>query len=337
MSKTPNRDNILEQFILLKKQIILDIDFSNNSNERTKNMFRLKSIEKVIKQFEKYDKEILDSNELKDIDGIGKGTLLRIDEILKTGKLKEVKITGKYEQYLNFIGELEEVFGIGRKKAYELFKEHNIKTIEELKDKVKNKEIDLPENIIKGLYYVDKIKLNIPRETIKKLNDILLLNLLKIDDKLEGIVCGSYRREKKTSNDIDFIITHPELKTQNDISNSNLKYLELFVKKLKENKIIETSLTSDSVKTKYMGICNFDNIMIRIDIRYIPFESYHYAMLYFTGSKDFNTKMRNVAISMNYKLNEYGLYDENKIKIDANSEKDIFDILGMEYLPPNKR
>ena len=60
--------------------------------------------------------------ELKEMKGIGKGTIDRINEIIKTGKLKEIKITNENSGYLKTIEEMEKIFGIGRKTAYELFK-----------------------------------------------------------------------------------------------------------------------------------------------------------------------------------------------------------------------
>jgi DNA polymerase/3'-5' exonuclease PolX len=343
--KISNNENIIEQFKLLQKQIQYDIDFSSknvDSKQKTINMFRLRSVAKVIKQLEKYikennNKEIKSSSDLKNIEGIGKNSLIRIDEILKTGKLSEVKITQETEKYLKFINELEEVIGIGRKKAYDLFKNYNIKSIDELKEKHKKGEIELPNNIIKGLSYVDKIKENIPREHIEELEEILLNTTLEISPKLYGIICGSYRRMKQTSNDIDIIIVHSDMRTKKDIETSKINYLELFIKKLKEKKIIVDSLTSESVPTKYMGICNLKNVLRRIDIRYIAHESYYPAILYFTGSKELNTKMRNIALTMDYTLNEYGLFDENNKLIHVNSEEEIFEHLGMEYLSPEKR
>jgi DNA polymerase/3'-5' exonuclease PolX len=332
-----NKELIISQFKLFQKQIQIDIDFSNSAKKKTINMFRLRSVAKVIKQLEKYDKEIISSDQLSNIEGIGKHSLKRIDEILKTGKLSEVKITDNTEKYLKFIAELEEVIGIGRKKAYDLFKNHNITSIKELKEKYKNKELDLPNNIIKGLKYIDKIKENIPRKDIENLEKILLDVTLEIDPKLYGIVCGSYRRMKQTSNDIDFIIVHSDLKTKKDVEIHKKNYLEIFISKLKKRNIIVDSLTSESVKTKYMGICNLSGVLRRIDIRYIPYNCYYSAILYFTGSKDLNTKMRQIALTMDYTLNEYGLFDENEKEIKVSSEREIFEHLGLEYLTPDKR
>jgi DNA polymerase/3'-5' exonuclease PolX len=88
-----------------------------------------------------------------------------------------------------------------------------------------------------------------------------------------------------------------------------------------------------------MGFCRLNNNtpIRRLDIRFIPYESYYYAQLYFTGPKDFNRKMRQVALDMGYTLNEYGLYDEKGKSFVVKSEKEIFELLNMEYLSPNLR
>ena len=86
-----------------------------------------------------------------------------------------------------------------------------------------------------------------------------------------------------------------------------------------------------------MGICKLqNNELFRIDIRFIPYSSFYSAILYFTGSKDFNKKMRQVAINLGYTLNEYGLFNKKK-QFSVNSEKDIFDYLGLEYIKPSER
>lgn len=330
--------NLIDQFALFVEQIKLDIDFSSGKIQM-KNMYRLKAVQKVLSVIESYDKKITSSNQLKGIRGIGIKSLTRIDEILKTGKLSEVKIGEESLKYLRQIEKLEEVYGIGRKKAYELFKKHSVTSIEDLQKKYNSGELKLPDNIIKGLKYVNKIKEKIPRDDITKINDILKDTLFSIDHMLFGLICGSYRREKITSNDVDFIIVHTELATHSDIKQSKINYLNKFITKLKKNGLIVESLTSDDVPTKYMGIGKLpNNELFRIDIRFVPYESFYPAILYFTGSRDFNKKMRQIAINLNYTLNEYGLFDNQTKKTKlVSSEKDIFDLLGMEYLQPKDR
>ena len=333
-----DKSKIIIEFKKLQEQIIFDID---NSNGRIKlvNQYRLKSIKVALNIIEKYNKSIIKLNDLDDIikiKGIGQGTIDRIKEIILTGKLSEVKITKDDKQYLKMIEELEEIYGIGRNTAYKLFKEYKIKSIDELIKKVNNNEIKVSDNIKIGLKYVNKLDTNIPRQDISDFHEYILDLLLQIDINLFGTICGSYRRLKPTSGDIDLIIIHQDYKKIEDKIKVN--YLDIIVQELIKKNIIIESLTRTDVKTKYMGIFKWNNSKPRrIDIRFIPTQSYYSAILYFTGSKDFNKNMRLIAISHNYTLNEYGLYNENKKIFKINSEKDIFDILGMEYITPDKR
>ena len=83
----------------------------------------------------------------------------------------------------------------------------------------------------------------------------------------------------------------------------------------------------------YKGYINFKNNIYRIDIICVKFENYYTALLYFTGSFEFNINMRQIAKKNNYLLNRYGLYFQNK-KIKINSEKDIFNVLKVKYIMP---
>jgi DNA polymerase beta len=333
-----DKSKILNEFKKLQEQIIFDID---NTTGKIKliNQYRLKSITTAIKSIEKYNKnqiKLSDIDELIKIKGVGKGTIRRIIEIIETGKLNEIKITKDDKIYLKMIEDLEDIYGIGRITAYKLFKQYKIKSIDEFIKRVNSKEISVSDNIKIGLKYVNKLDTNIPRYEIDVFKEYILNILLEIDPKLFGTVCGSYRRLKETSGDVDLIIVHTDYKHLND--KIKLNYIDIFITHLIKNNIIIESLTKTNVKTKYMGIFKWKNSKPRrIDVRFIPYESYYSAILYFTGSKDFNKNMRLNAIAQNYTLNEYGLFDENNKLIKVNSEKDIFDILGMEYITPDKR
>lgn len=327
---------IIDQFNLLIKQILIDIDYSSGKKQMI-HMFRLRSIKIALKAIQEFPSIITSSNDLKGIKGIGKGTLDRVDEIIKTGKLSEIKVSTKEKENLELIEKLEDVFGIGRKMAYELFTKHNIKTIDDLKKQYKDGTITLPDTIVKGLKYIDLIKDNIPRDEIDEAYKQISKVVSDIDTNLLVTICGSYRRLSPTSGDIDMLVVHPKVLTKKKSENS--KWLYKVISNLKQHGLIIDSLTGDDVPTKYMGLfkLNKNTPIRRIDIRFIPYESYYTAILYFTGSKDFNRKMRRVAIDMGYTLNEYALLDENDKMIKVNSEKEIFDILGMEYITPDKR
>lgn len=326
---------IIDNFRLLIKQIKLDMN-NTHGKESIKHSFRLESIKRVLKIVEQFPKEIRSVDDVKDIKGIGKGSLRRIEEILKTGKLKEIKIKDFETDYLQSINNLVKVFGIGQKRAHELVMKHDIKDIKDLKRLHKEKKIDLPDNILKGMKYVDKTKTGIPREEIDKIFVYLINRALLFDRDLNIIICGSYRRKKPKSNDIDVLMFHNDISSKTQAESSDI--MTNFIKQLLKDRFIVDNYTSYDVPTKFMGLCRYGKSPIRrIDIRLIPTFSIHAAMLYFTGSGDFNKKMRRVAMDMKYTLNEYGLLDKNGRYMNVNSEKDIFDMLGMEYLPPELR
>lgn len=328
-------EKIIKWFKLLLKQLQFYNDVKTGK-EKLVYSFKINSIKKSLDIIKKIDFEIKDGNELKDIKGVGAGTIRRINEIIKTGKLSEVKDADISGTHLEYVEDLMKIFGIGRTKAYELYTKYDIKNIKELKKAIKNKKIKLPENIMKGIKYVDKINTIIPRKEIDEINKYLLKHIIKIDPNMSLIICGSYRREKKTSGDIDIIISHPELKTKKDSEKSDL--LQKFITKLEKDKFIVENFTSKNVLTKYMGICKYKNNPIRrIDMRLIPQESYYTAILYFTGSAQHNIKLRRIAISMDYTLNEYALLDNKRKPFKIKSEKDIFEKLNLEYIQPKYR
>ena len=318
---------IIEEFTSLLEQIKFDID-NTTGKKKIINTFRFKSITTALNEIKKINKSNISISDLQNIKGVGKGTIDRVKEIMQKGKLSEVKLTLHDKKFLEYLNELDEVYGIGRITAYKLLKEHNIKSIDDLKNKINSKEIVVSDIVMKGLKYAGKIDTKIPRSDIHLIKDYLLNILFELDYNLFGTICGSYRRLKETSGDIDMII----------INNKNNKnhIIRDFVDILTQNKFIVESLTTPDTPTKYMGIFKWGDKLRRIDIRYIPKESYYYALLYFTGPAEFNRKMRNIAISLNYTLNEYGLYHDKKI-IHVNSEKEIFDKLNMHYLTPDKR
>jgi DNA polymerase/3'-5' exonuclease PolX len=332
----PFNSEIIKWFELLIKQLEFYVDVKTGKDKLVYS-YKLKSIKKALNVIKKINYKIKSGSQIKEYDGIGKGTIERIDEILNTGKLSEVKEADISGTHLLYVDDLMKIFGIGRTKAYELYTKHGIKSIKDLKDAFKRGNVELPESIVKGLRYVDKIKNKIPRSEMDEIYTFLIRAGIEYDNNMDVRICGSYRREKDTSNDIDIIISHPDIKTRSDADNSNM--LRGFIEFLKKKKFIIDSLTSDKVPTKYMGVCKLSNkhLLRRIDVRFIAQESYYTAILYFTGSDEFNKRMRSVALTMGYTLNEYRLLNNENIALPVNSEQDVFNYLNMEYLVPSER
>ena len=332
-----NKD-IIRWFTMLVKQLRVIVG-TKTGKEKLVYTFKLDSISRALDTIKKLNFEIKDGNDIKHLPRIGKGTVDRINEIIKTGKLSEINqelISGTYVEYMN---ELEKVFGIGHKKAHELYTTYNIKSVNELLHAYKQGTLSLPTYIVKGLKYYDQIEGKIQKDEMDKIYSILIRTGIKVDPNMDVRVCGSYRRQKKEMNDIDAIISHPDIVTMEDVKKSDL--LKTFVLRLFQDKFMVDALTSINVSTKFMGVCRLKygstDPLRRIDLRFIPDSSYYTALLYFTGSKNFNRKMRSIAIDFGYMLNEYALLDANKIPFKISSEKQIFDLLNMEYIQPDKR
>jgi DNA polymerase/3'-5' exonuclease PolX len=341
---------IINEFERLIAFVNEELDKSQMEKDKkiiTTNQFRLRQLKNVLSILKKYPKKITLENykELLEIKGIGKGSIDRIKEILEKGYLVEIeKFKDQNKEKKKAIEDLENVVGIGHTKALELFN-NGIKSVNDLKKKIKKGEIEVNEKIELGLKYYGKFEGNIPRKEIDKMYKIFIDVFKKINENLkenEQFIfefCGSYRREKPTSNDIDILIS------KKGNLNEKINYLLNIIKLLKEpikkndNKpLLIDDMTNKDIHTKYMGFCKFKkNPPRRMDIRFVPFESWYSALLYFTGSADLNKIMRNIAKTKKLKLSEYGLFNEKDQKIPINSEKDFFQALDMKYLEPKNR
>lgn len=332
-------NSILNEFNNLIYQInyILN-NFDLSDKEKFKNEYRLKSLTNSLNIIKKFNKSLKNNNnliELSKIRGIGKGTIGRIKEINTTGKLSEIIINKNTQKYFN---NLIKIYGIGPKFAFKLLKQ-NIKSIDDLKQAIKNNKIKITNNIKLGIKYYNKIQENNKRSIIKKHKLILKSTLNKVikDNNLSTRdlfikLCGSYRRKSNYINDIDCLLV------VNNLNNKNKNWLSIYVNELKKVNYIVDSLTNKQ-KEKYMGfVKNVNNTVIRLDIQLIDYNRYPFALLYFTGNKYFNLFIRNKAKNQGYKLNEFGLYKNNKQIIqNIKSEKDIFEFLNLKYLkPPNR-
>lgn len=288
-------------------------------------IFKINAITNIIKIIKMYPKEIKSGDELKDIKGVGKGSIEKINEIIKTGTLSYLH--NNLNNNNNVINELTEVIGIGTVIAQKLIQKYKIKSLSDLIKRVNNREIKVNDKILLGLKYAGKFKGNIPRQHIDNIQEYLKQFNQNI------IICGSYRRGLNFSSDIDVLLYSPYLSTMDDVKKSNM--LSDYVKLLTKKKLIVDNITNNSI-TKYMGFIKWENIIRRIDIRLIPYESIYSALVYFTGSYELNRIMRKKAKDLGYKLNEYGLYKNDKF-IYIKSEKELFKKLDMKYLKPIER
>jgi DNA polymerase/3'-5' exonuclease PolX len=314
---------------------------SSTGDEKRKNQFRVTQFKKALSSIRAYPDEITSGKQAKELPGIGKGIADRIDEILHTRTLSELSVVKQIDQQTKVINELTTVTGIGESNAKK-FVEMGVTGLDDLIGKVSAGQVKLTHHMQVGLKYHQAFQQKIPFAEIAEMGQVLQSCVHQIYPEVMVEICGSHRRRKDLSGDIDVLMTAPSIMTENDLITSQVHHLKDIVKALKGVGFIIDDLTSQG-DTKYMGVCVHPKVGIgrRIDIRLVTFDSFYPAILYFTGSMMLNKLMRTVALKKNYTLNEYGLYHtvngEKDTKVIVNSEKEIFDMLDLLYLEPHQR
>ena len=284
--------------------------------------FRARAYQKAQETIMSYPEDITNPSQLKGLPGIGDTIMEKLNEYVQTGTLAVLE-----REKTNPINILTDVYGIGPKKAKELV-EKGITTIEQLR----SRQDELLNDIQKvGLKYYEQILERIPRSEIEEYKQVFT-NAFSRDPNSKYEIVGSYRRGAQTSGDIDVIIT----------SNSASVYKN-FIDELIKQKVIIHVLSRGLSKTLVIAKLPGNNVARRVDFLYSPPEEFPFAILYFTGSKAFNTVMRQKAVEQGYTLNEHGLsLMENKVKgqkVDQSFENEqaIFDFLKLEYKTPIER
>ena len=315
-------------------------------------VFRSLAYVKAINELKKYmasenAQPINSAHELKSLNlpNIGKTILEKYEEFLKTGTLEAIT-----KEKNNPINIFTNIYDIGPVKANELV---NIKKIINL-DQLRERQNELQENKLPllnnkqqiGLKYYNDLLKRIPRSEINEFKLLLhtnfketLLENNELEENHKFEIAGSYRRGAENSGDIDLIFT----------SYNNKKMLQKFIEKLRSKNIVLEILSNGQTKSLTIGkLLKETSIPRRIDFLYAPQEEYAFTLLYFTGSKDFNTAMRHHVLNLNLTMNEHGLFKlSNSLKvktkqekiqnIEFKTEKQIFDFLCMEYKEPQER
>jgi NAD-dependent DNA ligase len=287
-------------------------------------VFKARAYKKAQETIMSYDGDITDIEQLKGKPGIGETIMLKMKEFDETGTLQLLeKERNKPENILS------DVYGIGPKKAKELV-EKGITNIEQLREKQTEVLNDVQKS---GLKYYEDILERIPRSEIDEYKGIFEKNFKKVaDDDSRYEIVGSYRRGAEKSGDIDVIIT-----------SGSQSVFKKFIDLLLEEKIILEVLSRGTSKCLVIAKIPSSKYARRVDFLYSSQEEYPFSVLYFTGSKAFNTVMRGHALRMGYSLNEHTLskmVDKKKTeKVDHifKTETDIFDFLKLKYKEPKER
>ena len=267
--------------------------------------------------------EITEEGNLKDIPGIGEGMAEKIVEYLKTGKIS------KFEEIRKGVSDeliaIMNIPGMGPKTLSMFHKEIGIANLSQLERTLENGSlIGLPgigekkvENLKRGIQLLKQSKgrmnLGIAFPVAKRIVESLREKVTS--SKIEW--AGSLRRMRENIGDIDLLATGPDKE----------KILQAFTRLSEVKEILASGETKASVIVEGG---------IQVDLRVVEEESYGAALQYFTGSKGHNIHLRGIAKAQGIKINEYGVF-KGKKKIGGKEEKDIYQVLGMQWMEPELR
>ena len=312
-----------------KKQILDILNVLRQKATAEGDKFRAIAFSKAIKAIEKLP-AVNSLADLTDVPGIGSGVKDRVAEVFATGHLLEAE-EAKEEYSLDAYNVLQEVHGIGPAKARDLIKQ-GIKTIAALHSAATANPELLTHAQTVGLTYIDDLKKRIPRAEMEKHEAYVRRQLPK---EFEMVVVGSYRRGLPNSGDFDVMITSRSLSELVAAS-----HFQQFIDLLADEGYLRGEFARG--EHKFMGVCRLPRHPTHrhVDLLLCKPEEYWYTILYFTGSDVFNVSMRRYALTKGYSLSEHGLKrvrDGVPAPPVMNSEKDIFEFLGLEYVKPSDR
>ncbi|MBT4651203.1 DNA polymerase/3'-5' exonuclease PolX [Candidatus Woesearchaeota archaeon] len=269
--------------------------------------------------------EVYKRGELQEIPGVGEHIAKKIEEIIKTGKLKYYNKLKK-EVKIDIEG-LKSIPGLGPKKIIQLYKKLKIKNLKDLEKAIKKNKLqtisgfgkETEKLLLKGIIFIKSQPKRllyshaIPivkeiKETFQKFNFVKRIE-----------VAGSFRRGKETVGDLDFLI----------LSNQPEKVMKLFTSLPDIKQILAKGTTRGSIRL---------NNGLQIDLRILKEKEFGSALLYFTGNKQHNIELRKIALRKGYTLSEYGLFNlKTKKLIAGKTEEEIYKKLNLQYIPPELR
>jgi len=267
--------------------------------------------------------EVAKQGKLEELPGIGKNIAQKIDELVKTGSLNYYENLKK-ETPID-LESLLAVEGIGPKTIKFLYQELEIKNLDDLERMAKRHKIrrlkgmgeKTEKRILESIEFARK---NIGRNLLGytlPLAESIKKELMKLDIVEKVEIAGSIRRRKETVGDIDILVTTKKPKEVTDLF-TTMKNVDTVVAKGKSK---STVILREGIES---------------DLRVVDGKFFGAILLYFTGSKETNVRMRQIAKLKGLKLNDYGLFKGDE-RVFADTEEEIFQRLGLDYIEPELR
>ncbi len=287
------------------------------------NPFRVRAYRRAARTIEGLPRSIetmlSDGTDLSELPGIGKDLAGKIADIVKTGQFALLEQLKK--RLPGELGDIASLPGLGPKRIKLLYDRLKVRTLADLQDAIKAGRL----RRLRGFGPVMEKKLADalarPRGekrfklAVAEQEAEALVNFLR--DCGRVVVAGSYRRRRDTVGDLDVLVTAADGSAVGD--------------RLVRYENVAATLAHGATRTTVVLRSG-----LQVDVRVVPERSYGAALLYFTGSKAHNIALRSLANEHKWKLNEYGLY-AGKRRIAGATEEEIYDKLGLSFIPPELR
>ncbi len=299
-------------------------DYLEISNEP----FKIRAYRKaalVVEGLSEDIEQIWKDKKLTELPGIGEGIAKKIDEFLKTGKLKYLEDLKKVTPVdMEALGKIE---GIGPKTILKLYQELKVKNVADLEkaaqqgkiQKIKGLGPTVEQNILKSIEFSRKTSERVPLGfALTSAEEVVrMLRTLKEVERVS--IAGSTRRMKETIGDIDILAT----------SKNPAKVINFFTKMPNVADVLAQGPTKSSIRLKEG---------IQVDLRVLDDRIFGAGLLYFTGNQQHNIILRKISIEKGLKLSEYGLFNKKTNKlVEGKTEEGIYKKLGMDYIEPEMR
>lgn len=323
--------------VLRQIAYLIELEAQDNNKEADKNksntVFKIRAYRRtadIIENLSSNVEEVYNKQKLKGliaIPSIGKAIALKIEEYITTGKIEyaeelKKRTTINVEEFYHLEG-----VGIGPKTVKAL---HDSLGLNNLTD-VERAAMEGKIRSVPGFSYKKEESILKKIQSLKKdsgrylLGDVYPLvkqievRLSNIEGVKNAIAVGSFRRMKETLGDIDYLV----------VSDTPEIIMDYFASMPEVDQVVGKGPSKTFVKL---------NNGMDADLLVVPEESFGSALQYFTGSKEHDVALRKIAISKGLRLNEWGVYDDNNNRLIASSkEEEVYDILGLKWIPPEMR
>ena len=303
--------------ILLFKKLLLKVKDDNKDNPSL--VFIIKAYNNVLNQLNTFSpNEMVTEKKINAVEFTPKMKVKLIELSLVKIPKSQMEEMESYRKIYILKKELNELLGIGEKKAKELI-DQGLKNMKQLHSDKWFSKLNTDTQVI---LRHDPLR-QIPIEDIQKIEHLLIYNS-------KTTLVGSYRRKKPFIRDIDILFATDEKNRENDVKNY-IKYL----KKTFGDKIWIYANGSDKISFVLEAT---KESRYKSDIFISTNDTFYSMLLYSTGSKQFNIKMRAKAKKLGYLLNQSGIFKNGKkINKPSDKEPELFAILEMEYVEPEYR